>query len=166
VEEKMTIKLSAEAVFTFFFLLLFAFAIFTGWDWPMIAKLLPVYVVAIPGLILAGVQLYRDLTATEENQAEVAGGVDMDETFVEGLDKRTEIVRTLVFFGWFVAGALAIWLLGIVIALPLLVFFYSRIEGREKWYICIVLAVTVFLIIWGLFEYLLESRWPPGALFS
>ena len=162
----MTIKLSGEAVFTFFFLLLFAFAIYTGWDWPMIAKLLPVYVVAIPGFILAGVQLYRDLTATEENQPEAAGGVDMDETFVGGFDKRTEIVRTLVFFGWFVAGALAIWLLGIVIALPLLVFFYSLIEGREKWYVCVVLAATVFLIIWGLFEYLLESRWPPGAFFS
>jgi len=163
----MSIKLSAEAVFTFFFLLLFAFAIYTGWDWPMIAKLLPVYVVAIPGLVLAGIQLYRDLTGAEESQAETAGGgVDMDETFISGLEIRTEIVRTIVFFAWFIAGALAIWLLGIVIALPLLVFFYSLIEGRERWYVCLVLAATVFLIIWGLFEYLLESRWPPGVLFS
>jgi putative tricarboxylic transport membrane protein len=162
----MAMKRSGEAVFTFFFLALFAFAVVVGWDWPMIAKLLPVYVVAIPGFILAAFQFYRDLTTGDEKQAESTAGVDMDETFIGGLDRRTEVVRTVVFFGWFVAGALAVWLLGIVIALPLLVFLYSRIEGREKWHVSILLSGAVFLMIWGLFEYLLESRWPPGALFS
>jgi hypothetical protein len=53
-----------------------------------------------------------------------------------------------------------------VIALPLLVFLYALIEGREKWITSLIMAACTYLLIWGLFEYMLESRWPHGLLFS
>ena len=74
--------------------------------------------------------------------------------------------RTLVFFAWFIGGAMAIWLLGIVIALPLLALLYALVEGREKWPVSLLMTAATFLLIWGLFEYLLEMRWPAGALFG
>jgi len=154
-----------KADFTLFFLVVFLGAAIAGWDWPNIAKIMPVYVAAIPGLLLVVMQLYRDATGWEKRKG-VGGGMEMDEVTDVKLDRKTEIQRTLGYFGWFVGGAIGIWLLGIVIALPLLTFLYSLIEGKEKWYTAIVAAACTYLLIWGLFEYTLETRWPRGLLYD
>jgi hypothetical protein len=150
---------------TLFFLLVFLVAAVAGWEWPNIAKIMPVYVAALPGLALVIVQLYRDATAWEKRRG-TSGGMDMDEVTDVQLDKATELKRTLGFFGWFVVGALGIWLLGLVIALPLLVFLYALVEGKEKWYVALIAAGCTYLLVWGLFEYMLETRWPRGILFE
>ncbi|HXG50200.1 MAG TPA: tripartite tricarboxylate transporter TctB family protein [candidate division Zixibacteria bacterium] len=151
--------------FTFFFLAVFLAAAFLGWDWPYIAKLMPVYVAAIPGLILVLVQVVHDATDPGLRDAATTAP-EMDETHNVTVERSVELRRTLVFFSWFIGGALGIWLLGIVIALPALVFFYTLVEGRENWITCLLMAGCTYLLIWGLFEYLLESRWPPGLLFQ
>ena len=160
------LQLKVPANLTLFFVVFFLVAILTGWEWPYIAKLMPVYVVAVPGLLLGLVQLSRDATGWEAHQGEGSGGIDMDEVFMTGLDTRTETRRTIVYFGWVIGGALAIWLLGIVIALPLLALLYALVEGRERWTSSLLMTAGTFLFIWGLFEYLFEARWPSGALFS
>ncbi|MGH7825170.1 MAG: tripartite tricarboxylate transporter permease [Candidatus Binatia bacterium] len=147
-----------------FFLLVFAAAITLGWQWPLIAKLMPVYFVATPGAVLGLIQVLRELTGGEKKIVEDQG-IEMDEVFVQEVDRRTEIVRTLGFFGWFVGGAIAIWLLGIIYGLPLLIFLYTLVEGREKMPVAIVLAAGAFAFAWGLFDYLLGTRWPSGLLF-
>ncbi len=126
---------------------------------------MPVYVAAIPGLVLVLVQLYREATGWEARRG-TAGGIDMDEVSDVQLDRKTELQRTLAYFAWFIGGALGIWLLGMVIALPLLVFLYTLIEGKEKWYTALIAAACTYVLIWGLFEYMLETRWPPGILFD
>jgi hypothetical protein len=151
------------ANFTLSLVVVFVGAIWWGWEWPYIAKLMPVYVAAMPGLLLALVQLYRDATGWEERQAR-AGAIEMDETHDVSVDKQTEIRRTLLFFGWFIGGALGIWLIGIVYSLPLLVFSYALIEGRETLRTSLVIGTCAYALIWGLFEYTLEMRWPPGLL--
>lgn len=154
-----------KADFTLFFLIVFLAAAIVGWDWPNIAKIMPVYVAALPGLALVIMQLYRDATAWEQRRGKISGGMDMDEVSDVQLDKATELKRTLGFFGWFVGGALGIWLLGLVIALPSLVFLYALLEGKEKWYVALIAAGCTYALVWGLFEYMLETRWPSGALF-
>ncbi|MGH7826484.1 MAG: tripartite tricarboxylate transporter TctB family protein [Candidatus Binatia bacterium] len=153
-----------KANLTLFFLAVFLGAAFTGWQWPDIAKIFPIYVAALPGAILAVVQLYRDATGWEARR-EGGGGTEMDEVYDVKLDKRIEMQRTMLFFAWFIGGALGIWLLGIVIALPLLVLLYTLIEGREQWITSLVATAFSFAVIWGIFEYMLEMRWPPGAFF-
>jgi hypothetical protein len=150
---------------TIFFLVVFVAAAIFGWDWPPIAKIMPVYVAAIPGVLLVLVQFWRDATHWERSRAD-SGGMDMDEVSDVQLDHRTEMQRTLAYFAWFFAGGVGIWLLGLVVALPLLVFFYTLIEGKEKWYTAVVAAACTYALVWGLFEYVLETRWPPGALFG
>ena len=154
-----------KANLTLFFLLVFVAGAVIGWDWPNIAKIMPVYVAAIPGIILVLVQLYREVTGWQGRRSS-AGGIDMDEVSDVQLDRQTELKRTWGYFAWFIGGALGIWLLGLVIALPLLVFLYTLIEGKEKWYIALIAAVCAYALFWGLFEYMLETRWPPGILFD
>jgi len=153
-----------KADFTLFFLIVFLAAIFIGWDWPDIAKIMPVYVAAIPGVLLVLGQLYRNATGWEKRKG-LGAGVEMDEVVEAKLDRKTELTRTFTFFGWFGGGAIGIWLLGIVIALPLLTFLYSLIDGKEKLFNAVAIAGGTYLVIWGLFEYMLETRWPSGALF-
>ncbi|HWP60367.1 MAG TPA: tripartite tricarboxylate transporter TctB family protein [Candidatus Acidoferrales bacterium] len=153
-----------RANLTLFFLLVFVVAAVSGWEWPYIAKLMPVYVAAIPGIVLCLVQLFREATAWEERKG-TQGGVEMDEVYQAKLEKRIETRRTLIFFAWFIGGALGIWLFGIVIAIPALVFLYMLFEGKEKWSTSLIMTVSAYLLIWGLFEYMLEARWPPGLLF-
>jgi hypothetical protein len=152
--------------FTLFFLIVFLVAAVAGWDWPNIAKIMPVYVAALPGLALVIVQLYRDTTAWEQRRGKVSGGMDMDEISDVQLDKATELKRTLGYFAWFIGGALGIWLLGLVVALPLLVFLYALAEGKEKWYVALIASGCTYALVWGLFEYMLETRWPSGILFG
>jgi hypothetical protein len=154
------------ANFTLFLVAIFSGAIWWGWEWPYIAKLMPIYVAAIPGLILALIQLGREATGWEQRRENRAKGIEMDDTYKAGTDKRAELRRTLIFFAWFIAGAAGIWLLGIVIALPLLVLLYMLVEGREKLVPACLMTVCTYAIIWGLFEYTLEMRWPPGLLFG
>lgn len=153
------------ANFTLFLLAMFLGAIWWGWEWPYIAKLMPVYVAALPGLLLALYQLYRDASGSETHRAAVAdGNIDMDETHGGLADKQLERRRTARFFAWFIGAAVSIWLLGIVITLPLLVFLYAYVDGREKLSTSLVMGGIAYGVISGLFEYTLEMRWPPGML--
>ncbi len=153
-----------KADLTLFFLVVFVLGAVVGWDWPNIAKIMPVYVAALPGLVLVIIQLYRDATGWEQRGNRVSGGMDMDEVTDVQMDKTTELKRTVGYFAWFIGGALGIWLLGLVIALPLLVFLYTLIEGKEKWYTAVIATACTYAVVWGLFEYMLETRWPPGIL--
>lgn len=153
-----------KADFSFFFLFIFLAAAIAGWQWPDIAKIMPVYVAAVPGLVLVFVQLYRDATGWEQ-QRRVLGGIEMDEVADVKLDGKTEARRTLSFFAWLVGGAVGIWLLGIVITLPLLIFFYTLVEGKEKWSSALVMTACTYALVWGLFEYMLDTRWPPRTSF-
>lgn len=152
-----------KANLTLFFLVVFVVGAYVGWDWPDIAKIMPVYVAAIPCIVLVLVQLYREASDWEGRRGK-AGGMDMDEVTDVKLDRKTELQRTLGYFSWFIGGALGIWLLGLVFALPLLVFLYTLIEGKEKWHTALIATACTYALVWGLFEYMLETRWPPGLL--
>lgn len=153
-------------LFTYFLFFIFLAATVAGWNWPYIAKLMPVYVAAIPGLILVVAQLARDAFGKAPAAETGDGSIDMDEVYNVKLEKKVEVRRTLIFFGWFIAGALGIWLLGIVIALPVLVLLYTLIDGKERWTTSLTMTACTYLLIWGLFEYMLETRWPAGLLFG
>lgn len=162
----MNITFRPEAVFTFFLLSMFLAAIVIGWKWLFIAKLMPVYMVAIPGSLLAMAQIYSDLTGRQVRKDTDSGDTDMDQASISILDKRTEITRTLVFLGWVTGGAVAIWLLGIVVGLPLFVLLYPLVEGKEKWRFSLLMSAGTYAMLWGLFEYLLKMVWPDGLLFQ
>jgi hypothetical protein len=150
--------------FALFLLIVFSVATVSGWGWPDIAKIMPVYVAAMPGLFMIIIQIYREATGWETGRSTTS--IDMDESGENQLDEATARKRTLAFFAWFIGGALGIWLIGIVYALPLLVFLYALLQGREKLLTSLIIGGCAYLVIWGLFEYMLETRWPSGILFG
>ena len=151
---------------TLFLVVVFTAAIWLGWEWPYIAKLMPIYVAAIPGLVLALIQIYRDAVSWDARRMSAGGSIDMDETHSGIADKKLELRRTLIFFAWFIGGAMGIWLLGIVITLPLLVGLYAYLDGKEKLLTSLIMAGCAYGVISGLFEHALEMRWPAGFLFG
>jgi len=163
---KWTVRFRPESILTIFFIAVFVGAIIRSLDWPLIARLMPIYVAAIPGLFLALAQLGRDVIVREQGVAMAAGGIEMDEVFNESLDRGVEVKRTLAFFSWFAGGAVGVWLLGIVIALPLFILLYMLIEGKEKLWMSILYGAGAYLMVWGLFEGLFKIIWPEGLLFS
>jgi TctA family transporter len=161
----LTLRFRPASLLTVLFLAVFVFGIVVGRQWPFVASLMPVYTVAVPGLVLVSIQLFRELVRWETPAGEMSMAYQADEVFDVKLATRTEILRTLGFFGFFIGGAVAIWLLGLIRGLPLLVLLYTLIEGKEKWRAAVMMTAGVFLLVWGLFEYVLEIRWPPGAIF-
>jgi len=157
------LRVSWETLLICGFLLFFAWTLRIGWQWPFIAKLMPVYVAAIPGLALALVQLYR-VTTNRERAA--SGGIEMDERSNADLTTSVELRRTLKFFGWFAGAAAGVWLLGIVVALPLFFFSYCWFSGKEKLWVSALMAATAFLLVRGLFEIVFKVLWAQGALFQ
>ncbi len=156
-------RVNWETLLVLGFLAFFLLAIRIGFDWPFIAKLMPVYIAAVPGAVLALWQLFR-VTAGREQTA--AGGIEMDESFSGDLDAASERRRTAAFFAWFVGAALAVWLLGITVAVPIFVFLYCLVEGREKLWIAVLMATIAFLLVWGLFEGVFKVLWAEGVLFG
>jgi hypothetical protein len=65
--------------------------------------------------------------------------------------------------GGFVSG---IWLLGFLLAIPLFVFFYLKMEARATMPMALLLAVFTELFIWGVFDAIMHLAWPEAALFT
>ena len=156
-------RVNWETLLVLGFLAFFLLAIRTGFEWPFIAKLMPVYIAAVPGAALALWQLLRVSTGREQA---APGGIEMDEGFSRHLAPTVERQRTVVFFAWFAGAALAVWLLGITVAVPLFIFLYCLIEGGERLRVALLMAAIAFLLVWGLFEGVFKVLWPDGVLFG
>ena len=157
------LRVNWETLLVLGFLAFFLLAIRIGFEWPFIAKLMPVYIAAVPGAALALWQLLRVSTGREQT---APGGIEMDEGFSRHLAPTVERQRTVVFFAWFAGAALAVWLLGITVAVPLFIFLYCLIEGGERLRVALLMAAIAFLLVWGLFEGVFKVLWPDGVLFG
>lgn len=72
----------------------------------------------------------------------------------------------LVGGAWMLAFFVAIILLGFLVAVPLFLLLYLRLQGGEGWLISIVITAAVFGVFYGLFDALLHLPFPQGLLFS
>ena len=74
--------------------------------------------------------------------------------------------RTVVTFAWVLGYLLAIWLLGFPIGGPLCAFLQLRFCSREKWFLSLVLALSAWFFIYGIFDFLLHVPFPDGEIFT
>jgi hypothetical protein len=139
-------RASGAAVFSAALAAAAAYAVFTALRWPPKAALFPL-VMGIPLLVLALVQLVIELR--EPQRAEGPPGT----------------ARTaLAILAWMAGFIALVLLIGFPLAVPLLIFAYLRIAGRESWLLSIALAVAAWGIFHLLFEKLLHFPFEAGLL--
>ncbi len=138
--------------------------VLAGWGtlgalaWPWKAKLFPL-VIGIPIFCLAAAEALWTLFG---RQPERQGASD----FQLSTDQAPQIARrrTLVAAAWTVGFFILIVLLGFQIAVPVLVFAYLKLQGKEGWLFTIVFTAAVWGFFYGLFDLLLHLPFPPGVL--
>ena len=108
--------------------------------------------IGIPALMLAlgGVALeLRSRGQRHENvPIEVEPHLEDAVTLEPGVERR----RTIAAMAWIIGFYLAIWLLGFMIAAPLITLLYLRIAGKEGWPIAVAGGVFSWLFFDGLFD--------------
>jgi hypothetical protein len=122
------------------------YAVFAATAWPWKAALFPL-VIGIPLFSLAATELMWALFGTAE-EPEATDSVGQ---------RRVALVAA-----WMLGFFAAIALLGFPIAVPLFVFLYLKLQGREGWVMSIVLTAGVFAVFYGLFDALLHLPFPTG----
>jgi hypothetical protein len=127
----------------------------TAWPWK--AALFPL-VIGIPLFCLAASEALWTLFGSPPASGEA-------KDFQLSIGKNTGR-RTLVATGWILGFFAAIVLLGFPIAVPLFVFLFLKLQGREGWVLSIVMTAAVWGVFYGLFDLLLHLPFPAGWLVS
>jgi hypothetical protein len=135
------------------------YGIYSAQAWPLKAKLFPL-VIGIPLFCLAAAEALWAIFGKSK------AGAAADFKLSEGQPRDVVVRRTLLAAGWALGFFAAIALFGFIIAVPLLVFLYIRLQGRESWLFTIVFTAAVWACFYGLFELLLHLPFPPGWLFT
>ena len=133
------------------------YGVMAAWAWPWTASLFPL-AIGIPVFCLAAVEALWVLFGRTER------GETKDFQFSHDLPEKEILKRTGLAAGWILGFFAAILLLGFPLAVPLFVFLYLKVQGREGWLFSAVLTGAAWLFFYGLFDQLLHLPFPSGWL--
>jgi hypothetical protein len=139
------VRLSGAALFSFGLAVVAGYAVYSALRWPPKAALFPL-VMGIPLLVLALAQLVVDLRTPGTAPAGQATG------------------RALAVLAWMAGFILLVLLLGFPSTVPLFVFAYLVIGGREGWLLSVALAAAAWGAFHLLFQRLLHFPFEPGLI--
>jgi hypothetical protein len=147
----------------FFFSLVVAiaagYALYASLHWPFRTALFP-RVIAFPLLVLCVIEMVLSVGVVEKGRE----GHAVDFEMTTDIDPRTARKRTLAIFSWTVAFLALIVGVGFPLAVPLFVFLYLKVAGKEGWGLTLLLTALSWLFIEGLFDRLLHIPFAPGWL--
>lgn len=132
-------------------------AIVVALDWPWKAKLFPI-AIGIPVFCMAVVEVLWGLLGP------AARGEAMEFQLSDQIPARTVARRTLAAIAWMFGFLAAIALLGFPVAVPLFVFLYLIVQGKERWMFCAVFAGAAWAIFYAVFDRLLHLPFPAGLV--
>jgi hypothetical protein len=136
-------------------MLLAGVAIIIALDWPLKARLFPL-AIGIPVFLMATAEVIWGLLDP------AARSEAMEFRLSEQASGRPGAARTLTAIAWMAGFLAAIVLLGYPIAIPLFVFFYLKLQGREGWMLSAAVALTVWGVFYAVFDQLLHLPFPAG----
>lgn len=140
-------------------MVLAGWGIASAWTWPTKAALFPL-VISIPLFLLAAAEVAWVLLGSPRQAAA------SDFKLSDHLPQNVALRRTAVAAGWVLAFFAAIVLVGFGIAVPLFVFLYLKVQGREGWIFSVVFTAAVWGFFYGLFDLLLHLPFPTGVVQS
>ena len=125
-------------------LAIFAGMVLYAATFPPEARTLP-WIIGIPGLLLSAAQFWIEVRTPAEASGEPSG-----ETSVDAGPRAVR--REWIMFGWVAAFILGVLLFGFILAGPVLVAAYLRIDWNERWTVVLASAAICFAILYGVFE--------------
>jgi hypothetical protein len=115
--------------------------------WPFRAALFPM-VVGIPLFILSAVQFLKSAFLGGKGHIKEA---TIDFKLSEMEDKALEKKRTINILLWILGFFFMVLLIGFPIAVPLFVFLYMKLQGKEKWGVSLLMTFIAWASFYGLF---------------
>lgn len=137
------------------------YALYASWSWPFRTALFP-RVIALPILFLALIEWALSVWSIEGERE----GHAVDFQFTDTVEPALARKRTIAITMWTLGFLGLIVLVGFPLAVPIFVFLYLRIAGREPWTLAIVLTAISWLFMEGLFNRFLHLPFPEGWIFG
>ena len=153
-------KIRPAAIFSFCSLIFFCVFVYQAMEWRMQARLYP-YVIGIPMIVLAILQVIFDLKGVEGKKDDAA---PVDVQFAQNIEPAVAFKRTVNIFTWFFGFFFGCWLVGFSITIPVIVFSYMYFHGKEKFMLAATLTVIAFIFYYSLFVKLLNLPFPDGMV--
>lgn len=136
-----------------------AWAAMSAIAWPLKAALFPLGI-SIPLFCLAAAELLWLLFGASEK------GEVMDFQLADHVPSAVALRRTALAIGWILGFFVTILLLGFPIAVPVFVFLYLKLQGREGWIFSAVCTAAVWAGFYVLFDQLLHLPFAAGWLLA
>lgn len=146
-----------SALFSFFFLVVAAYAVLSARHWSFKAALFPL-TVGMSLFLLAAAQLTMDLFG----KSETAKGPAVDLEFSADVAPDVARRRVIAIFAWIAGFILLVFLLGFPLAVPLFIFSYLSLESRVVWPLALTLTAVAWGFFYGLFQRLLHLPFEAG----
>jgi TctA family transporter len=169
-----TPRLTSDNLFPAALITIFVVMLVQSSHWGFEAKIIP-SIVGFIALITCSVSLANDIFSKQHGlgvigladkaKAVVTQKIHMDIASKTGhLSGHIILIRGFVFFGWMVAFLGSMATIGLLPTVPVFVIAYMRLEGREQYRHCIMMAAIMVTLIYGVFDQLLALPWPPTYL--
>lgn len=152
-----SLRFDSKALFSVVVVVLVALALWQSRNFGFRAGLFP-WAIGIPTLVLALLQLNKDVTGRKKPKAAAVWEAALD------IPLEVATRRTLTIIGWTVGFFVMIWLLGFTYAVPIVMILYLKFAGREKWPMTLIVTFFTWLFFHGLFERALNVPFPEGLL--
>ncbi len=167
-------RLTTDNLFPAALIAIFVFMLLQSFQWSFEAKIIPT-IVGVIALITCSVSLANDIFSKQHGvgvvgladkaKAVVSEKIHMDIASKTGhLPGHIILIRGFIFFGWMVGFLGSMATIGLLPTVPIFVIAYMRLEGREKYRHCIIMAGIMVTLIYGVFDQLLALPWPPTYL--
>jgi hypothetical protein len=134
----------------------------TSLKWPLKTALFPL-VISLCVLFLTVAELLMSLFLKEKSSVKEA---QVDFKLSEDVDKKVALRRTVWAFSWIFGFFVLILLFSFSIAVPLYVFLYIKLYGKERWWISLIMGASAWVFFYGLFVWLLDTPMMEGWVFQ
>ena len=146
--------------FIIVFLIILGILFFITLDYPKRARNLPLIVIALSILIMI-----KELTAEILSQRRLISASNVDKAAEQKPVPKETVVKFILILGWITGLGVLIWLFGFLIAFPLFIFIYIKLNG-EKWLWAIIVSFSFLVIIYVGFGLLLKLPLYEGLFFQ
>lgn len=157
---RLTLEVAGEVVLLLGVGAFFLYLFIDSFGYPEGADLMPRIAVLV-GTPFWLIRVWTLLMGTPEKRIEE--GDIMDTGFILGGDPKTESRRFVRIFGFTALMYAAIWLIGVHVALPGMLFLYLMYYGRAGWLASAGSALAFLALIVGFYDYGLHIIWPESV---